>query len=94
MNWYYFILGSISVWRITHLLNAEDGPFDLVFLFRRSILKFKFLSDLFSCFYCLSVWISVPFAFLIETEYKEIILLWLSFSGISIIIEKLTSKEK
>ncbi|HNW97754.1 MAG TPA: DUF1360 domain-containing protein [Bacteroidales bacterium] len=94
MNWYFFVLGVLSVWRITHLFNAEDGPFNIIFLFRKSILKIKFLNDLFSCFYCLSVWVAAPFAFFIGESHKEIFLLWLALSGLSIILEKLTNKNE
>ena len=33
MRFYRFLLGLLSVWRITHLLNAEDGPFEVLATF-------------------------------------------------------------
>jgi len=35
MGFYWLMLGILGVWRITHLLQAEDGPWDLVVRFRR-----------------------------------------------------------
>jgi hypothetical protein len=30
MKFYRFVLGVLTVWRITHFLQAEDGPWDVV----------------------------------------------------------------
>ena len=35
MRFYSFLLGILSVWRITHLLQAEDGPWAVVVRLRR-----------------------------------------------------------
>ena len=35
MSYYWLVLGSLCVWRVTHLLHAEDGPWDLVVRLRR-----------------------------------------------------------
>ena len=37
MRFYDLILGILGVWRITHLLQAEDGPWDLVVQLRRAL---------------------------------------------------------
>ena len=30
MDLYWLVLGALAVWRLTHLLQAEDGPADLL----------------------------------------------------------------
>ena len=30
MPFYWLVLGILGVWRIVHLLNAEDGPWKVV----------------------------------------------------------------
>ena len=35
MNFYGLILGILATWRLTHLLNAEDGPWDILARLRR-----------------------------------------------------------
>jgi len=35
MGFYLFTLSVLCVWRITHLLYAEDGPWDLFVRLRR-----------------------------------------------------------
>ena len=34
---YWFILSVLSVWRITHLLSAEDGPFKCISRLRQFV---------------------------------------------------------
>lgn len=93
MNLYWLMLGILCVWRITHLLNKEDGPRDIFFRFRQSVGN-GFWGNLLDCFYCLSMWISLPFGLWIGNAWDERILLWLSFSAGAIIIERVTHYEQ
>ncbi|HXP62645.1 MAG TPA: hypothetical protein VN829_19250, partial [Dongiaceae bacterium] len=43
------------------------------------------------CFYCLSVWVSAPFACWLGESWRERILLWLSFSAGASLLEKIAS---
>ena len=47
---YRFSLGTLCVWRITHLLDAEDGPWDVVVRLRRRAAE-GFWGQLLDCFY-------------------------------------------
>src|SRR5207302_5380198 len=49
MKSYEFMLGVLAVWRLTHLLTDEDGPFDWIARLRRRA------GGLMDCFYCLSL---------------------------------------
>jgi hypothetical protein len=75
------------VWRTTHLLHAEDGPWDLLVRLRRT-LKPEPSHGLFDCFYCLSVWVALPFAWVIGRNWKERLLLWPALSGGSILLHQ------
>jgi hypothetical protein len=86
----YFLL-VIVVWRLTHLISAEDGPFDLIIKLRKAAGQ-SFFGKLMDCFYCLSIWIGLAAAFLASRNAKEIIILCLYYSGASILLEKLTNK--
>ena len=55
MQFYRLILGVLAVWRVTHLLHAEAGPWD-VFERARRRLGEGFWGSLTSCFLCLSLW--------------------------------------
>jgi hypothetical protein len=86
MQFYWFIIGVLAVWRLSFLLVAEAGPWDLFKGMRRRLAGSVF-GDLANCFYCLSLWVSVPFGFLLNGTWKGRLLLWLALSAGAIIIE-------
>jgi hypothetical protein len=90
MKFYRLVLGILTVWRITHLFQAEDGPWDTVFRLRRHAGK-GFWGKLLDCFYCLSVWVAVPFALFLGESWWERVLLWPSFSAGAILFERVTN---
>lgn len=58
------LIAVLAVWRGTHLLWGEDGPFE-IFLRLRKLAGRGFFGELLDCFYCLSLWIALPIAWLI-----------------------------
>jgi len=84
-----FVIAALAVWRITHLLAQEDGPWDVLLRLRRS-LGSGVLKKLVSCFYCLSVWVAVPFAFFLKGNFGETFVGWLALSSAAILFERLT----
>jgi hypothetical protein len=91
MDFYELILGTLCVWRITHLLNAEDGPWDLLARLRRRVGD-GFWGGLLDCFYCLSLWVALPFTALLGASWRERLLLWPALSGAAILLERLTAR--
>jgi hypothetical protein len=91
MRFYWLTLGILAVWRITHLLHAEDGPGD-IFVRLRRLAGNGFWGSLLDCFYCLSVWTAGPVAYWIAESWTERLLLWPALSGGAILIERLTSE--
>ena len=89
MRFYWFVLESLAVWRVTHLLHAEDGPWDLSVRLRRSLGQ-GFWGKLVDCFYCASLWVAAPFALLLGEGWKERLLLWPALSGAASLLERLT----
>ena len=89
MSLYWLILGVLAVWRITHLLHAEDGPADLSLRLRK-LAGFGMWGRVMDCFYCLSVWVATPFALWIGEGAKEILCLWPALSAGAILLERLT----
>ncbi len=85
---YGFILGVLGVWRVTHLLNAEDGPWE-VFVRLRKFAGSSIWGEMLDCFYCLSLWVSAPFARLLSSRGRERALLWLALSGGAILLERI-----
>jgi hypothetical protein len=91
VRFYWLIVGILAVWRITHLLAAEDGPWQSLAEFRRRANN-GFFAELFDCFYCLSLWVAAPVAWLIGEDWKEWVLLWFALSGAAILLERATTR--
>lgn len=90
MKTYELILAALCVWRITHLLQAEDGPWDLVVRLRRAAGD-GFPGKVLDCFSCLSLWTGAPFAWGFGESPRERLLLWPAFSATAILLERLTA---
>jgi hypothetical protein len=87
MDFYRLTLGILSVWRITHLLEAEDGPWNLTARLRQRVGP-GFLGALLDCFACSSLWIAAPFALWLGDGYGHRLVLWLSFSAGAILLQQ------
>jgi hypothetical protein len=90
MKLYDLTLGILGVWRITHLLQAEDGPWDLGVRLRRAA-GGGFWGRLLDCFYCLSLWIAAPFTLWLGAGTAERLLLWPALSAAAILLERTTA---
>lgn len=90
-DFYLLLLGVLGVFRVSHLLYGEDGPWD-AFVKLRQLAGEGFWGGLLDCFYCLSVWIAAPFAYLLGQGWEERLLLWPALSAGAIVIERLTSE--
>lgn len=82
-----FVLCTLAVWRLSHLLACEDGPFDLVVWLRRRAGDGVF-GRLMDCFYCVTVWIAAPFALLLTDDVVTGIVTWLALSGAASVLYK------
>jgi hypothetical protein len=91
MDLYRLLLGVLCAWRITHLFQAEDGPWDVVANIRRTAGD-GLLGRLLDCFHCLSLWVAAPLAWVIGRTMIERFLMWLAFSGGAILAERSTSE--
>jgi hypothetical protein len=85
-------VATLAVWRLTHLLHAEDGPLRM-FARCRNWLRRMSLSGATDCFYCLSLWVAVPFATMLGSRWEEGLTLWLALSGGAILANRLTEEE-
>jgi hypothetical protein len=84
---YWLALSVLGVWRITHLLHAEDGPGSVLVRLRR-LAGPRFWGKLLDCFYCLSLWVAAPFAIIVGGAWVEKLLLWPALSGAAILLER------
>lgn len=84
-----FVVGVLVVWRITHLIQAEDGPWDVVVRLRARAGD-GWVGQAMDCFYCLSLWIALPLAALLGANWLQQLLLWPALSAGAILLERAT----
>ncbi|MBC8085992.1 MAG: DUF1360 domain-containing protein [Phycisphaerae bacterium] len=83
-----FIASTLAAWRVSHLITAEDGPFNMVARLRAAAGS-GFFGDLMDCFYCTSMWVALPLAYWVGHGWPERIIAWLAVSGGAILLERL-----
>ena len=86
------VIGILAVWRVTHLFWGEDGPWDLLVRLRR-LAGNSVAGGALDCFYCLSLWIAAPMAWLMGHRWQERVLLWLAFSSGAILLERISANQ-
>jgi hypothetical protein len=91
--WFRFVISALAVWRLTHLLAAEDGPWDIIVSIRRRVGNSN-LGSLMDCFNCLSIWISIPFAFYVIDGWQARMIVWLALSGLASLANRMGATEK
>jgi hypothetical protein len=82
-----FLMAALATWRVTHLLAEEDGPADIVVRLRARAGSGP-LASLMDCFYCLSVWVAVPFSVGLARPRRVSPLAWLALSGAACLLEQ------
>ena len=88
MNFLRISIAILAVWRFTHLLQKEDGPFDFI-AHSRDLLRRTWLVGLADCFYCLSLWLAAPVALALGSTWPDRLILWPALSGAAIFINRL-----
>jgi uncharacterized protein DUF1360 len=91
--WSRFVIAALAVWRITHLVTAEDGPADAI-VHARARLGDGVLGRLVDCFYCLSLWVAAPLAFIVCRDPLERLVTWIALSGAACLFERFTAHER
>lgn len=84
-----FMAAVLAVWRVTHLVVVEDGPFDILRRLRDGGARIG-LERSINCFLCCSVWVAIPFALVIARGWKELVLVLPALSGGAILLERVT----
>ena len=63
------IVAALATWRISSLFLYETGPFDAFMHVRTLASRTLFTAELFSCIYCLSIWIGLLCAVVMLTDW-------------------------
>ena len=86
----WIALAALAVWRVTHVLHAEDGPWNAGTRLRRAAGQ-GVIGQALDCFNCLSLWVSLPVAAIAGGDWRQALLLWLGLSGAAIVLERITA---
>lgn len=78
--WLRLVIAILATWRVTHLIVAEDGPWDIIVRLRLRAGD-TMLGRMMDCFYCASVWVAAPIALAVSREPVPWLLSWLAISG-------------
>jgi hypothetical protein len=87
-----FALCSLAAWRLTHMIVAEDGPWNIIVRLR-AWLGDSIAGRTMDCFYCSSVWLAIPFAFFIAYDVLSWFVSWLAVSGAASLLEQATNRK-
>jgi len=79
------ILATFAVWRVTHLVVAEDGPWSVLTRLRRRA------GVLLTCFNCTSVWVAAAASLVLGGDVAAHVLATAGLSGAAIVVERLTA---
>jgi hypothetical protein len=87
-----FVLCALAIWRLTHLIQAEDGPWDVIFKLRVRLGDSQ-AGRAMDCFYCLSLWLAMPFTFVVARHFWDWLISWLALSGTASLLEQATNRD-
>jgi hypothetical protein len=95
MKIFTFILFVLAIWRITHMLQSETGPMAIFAKLQQFISNLNSrqggIREMFYCFNCLSIWISIPFAVIYgRNNIFEVFVSILALSAGAILFDRLT----
>src|SRR5262245_65918929 len=89
--WMRVLLAMLATWRVSHLIVAEDGPWDVVVRVRRWAGS-GMLGRLMDCFYCASLWIAAPCTLIVTRELWAWLVAWLAVSVGAGVLVRVTCK--
>lgn len=94
-----FTVFAIATWRLTRMLQKEEGPFNIFGKFRNLFIKNEeggtrliLIGKLLACMWCLSVWVAMPFAFHLASNLLELVAYTAALSGAAMLIQYLQEK--
>jgi hypothetical protein len=88
MSGLLFAAGILATWRVTHLVVAEDGPWNLVTRLR-VLAGPGVVGQMMDCFNCASIWLAMPFAYWLSTTWSDGVIVWLALSGGAMLLERI-----
>lgn len=81
------IVAALATWRISSLMLYETGPFDAFTRVRSFASRTLFTAELFSCVYCISIWIGALCAVLALLD-AWLLLIPFALSAVAVMVDR------
>lgn len=97
MNWFVLALGALATFRLSHLMTKERGPLAIFERLRERMPGGRgSMKEWFSCIWCFSLSASAIVCLVLwwgglELIWEYWLLHWLSFSSVSLLVNKACS---
>jgi hypothetical protein len=85
------VVAALCVWRLSHLVVAEDGPRRVIARLRTTLAR-VLPAGLLDCFYCTSLWVAVPCALAFATGWRAQLVLALASSAGAILLDRASTR--
>lgn len=87
----FLLIGPIVIWRMTHMMQEENGPFAVFARIRAFIASHTSdrvggVNEGYNCFKCLSVWLSMLYAVGLSDSFAQWVAITFFLSGIAIFL--------
>jgi hypothetical protein len=86
-----FVLATLAVWRVAHLLVHEDGPKGLIAQLR-TLAAGTEIGRALDCVGCMSLWLALPASVWVSRRLSEFLPTWLALSGAAFLLERIGSE--
>jgi hypothetical protein len=86
--WIDFILATLAVWRVAHMLVHEDGPKRLIAQLRALAADTE-IGRALDCVACMSLWLALPASVWVSRRVSDFLPTWLALSGAAFLLERI-----
>lgn len=90
MTWLLLVLLTLAVYRVSHMLAYEDGPFDVFARMRGAVGQASWIGRGLHCVLCLSFWLSLVVFFLLYPVVGVVmgVVAWQAVAGGVLVLHK------
>lgn len=85
-----YLVAVLAIYRLTHALTLEDGPFDLFARWREWVGQGSWVGRGWHCTLCLSFWWSMPLGLFPPFGF---VIGWLGGAGLMLVIHRLLYRD-
>lgn len=86
---FVFVVALLGVYRLSHMIAMEDGPFDVFALARDSVGQASWVGRGLHCPLCISFWLSLPMSWVIVPDVDALAFTWLGLAGACLMLHRL-----